>query len=51
MVTEIGKMIAIQAEDGHVYIGFVTGVNEHGQCTVDVVADRTYRSAAAAGRT
>ena len=46
MTTTAGKMIAIQAEDGQVYMGFVSDVDDNGHCTVDVIADHTYRGAA-----
>lgn len=45
-MTTTGNLIAIKAEDGQVYMGFVTGVDENGHCTVDVIADHTYRGAA-----
>lgn len=38
-----GKLVAIQAEDGQVYMGYVSGVDKSGKYTVDVIADRTYR--------
>ena len=46
MTATAGKLIAIQAEDGQVYMGIVTWVDENGHCTVDVIADHTYRGAA-----
>jgi hypothetical protein len=44
-MTEIGKLIALQDDQGQVYMGYVTGVHEH-TLDVDVIADNTYRGAA-----
>lgn len=43
---EIGKLIAIQDEDGHVYTGLVTSVENDGKYSVDVIADGVYRELA-----
>lgn len=47
MSSKIGEIIAFQAEDGHVYTGFVTGFDDQGRATVDVVSDGLYREAGA----
>lgn len=39
-----GEMVAIQTENGEVYMGFVTEVHPEGTFDVDLVADNTYRS-------
>ena len=39
---EVGKLIAIQGQDGHVYTGIVSSVSEK-ECTVDILADGVYR--------
>lgn len=45
-MTEAGKLIALQDEDGRVYMGYVTAVRGD-VLDVDVVADGTYRKAGA----
>lgn len=46
MKHEVGKLIAIQDENGHVYTGIVTSVDVHHDGTndynVDVLADGVY---------
>lgn len=39
-----GEMIALQSDDGEVYIGFVTHVSDRGTYDCDLVADHSYRS-------
>jgi hypothetical protein len=42
---QVGKLIAIQDEDGHVYTGIVTSVDVHdgtNDYNVDVLADGVY---------
>lgn len=39
---EVGKLIAIQGEDGHVYTGIVSAATEK-EFTVDILADGVYR--------
>ena len=41
MKYEIGNLIAIQDNKGHVYTGLVSSVDEH-QYTVDILADGEY---------
>lgn len=45
---KVGGMIALQDDEGHVYMGLVTSVEKHGGSTdyaVDVIADGVYRYA------
>ncbi len=44
MMTETGKLIALQDEHGQVYMGYVTAVRGD-VLDVDVIADSTYRGA------
>jgi hypothetical protein len=54
MEYKVGKLIAIQGGDGHVYTGIVTSVEDHDGtndsatavgrwATVDIIADGVYR--------
>lgn len=43
---EVGKLIAIQGDDGKVYTGIVTSVEDHdgkNDYSVDILADGVYR--------
>jgi hypothetical protein len=37
-------MVALQSDDGEVYVGFVTHVSKKGNYDCDLIADHTYRS-------
>lgn len=39
-----GEMVALQSDDGEVYVGFVTQVSEKGTFDCDLVADHAHRS-------
>lgn len=46
MKHEVGKLIAVQGDDGHVYTGIVTSVDIHdgtSDYSVDILADGVYR--------
>ena len=44
MTRKAGEMVALQSEDGEVYVGFVTHVSDEGKFDSDLIADRNYRS-------
>jgi hypothetical protein len=44
MMRKTGEMVALQSDDGEVYVGFVTHVSDTGTYDCDLVADHAYRS-------
>ena len=43
MMRKTGEMVALQSDDGEVYVGFVTDVKGEGKFDCDLVADHSYR--------
>jgi len=44
MIRKTGEMVALQSDDGEVYVGFVTHVSDGGKFDCDLVADHHYRT-------
>lgn len=44
MTRRTGEMVALQSDDGEVYVGFVTHVSDEGNFDCDLVADHHYRT-------
>lgn len=43
MTHKPGEMVALQSDDGEVYVGFITHINEAGKFDCDLIADHNYR--------